>query len=280
MMVDMDVASPSKIRFFEGPTLDCKFATNKPISSGFYLHTLEGRYQQVSQIGEGNETSAVNTIVGEPEFPAVGDDSNRRSFHVPFAWIGDEEMGRADVMDKRWLEWDNLLLPQYGIYADRWEVEDEGWEMTSSFMKFLQGDEDVQEANNKRKDEPVHRRGSPTKRRAFSVSDYELSSDLAKKKWYSCDDKPNAFYTGQWDSQLGKMKGRGRFPHSGNLKSRRVQIMEADTEETTDQVFLELFFNDILQVVGLRHSDEVSKGLRVVVPEQPLLSYGNLRLEL
>ena len=113
--------------------------------------------------------------------------------------------------------------------------------MTSSFMKLLQGDEGtkskapsgtkskaetlsnpdstsanrvfwnleyhpsmvihVQELNNKRKDQPICRRGIPMKRRAFSVSDYELSSDLAKKKWYSCDDKP-------WDSQLGNRKGQ------------------------------------------------------------------------
>ena len=33
-----------------------------------------GFYQEVSQIWEGNETSAVNTIAREPELPAVGND--------------------------------------------------------------------------------------------------------------------------------------------------------------------------------------------------------------
>ena len=73
-----------------------------------------GLYQEVSQIQEGNETSAVNTIAGEPELPAVGNDPNWRSLHVPFAWIVDEEIGNADVMDKRWLEQGNLLQ-QYGF---------------------------------------------------------------------------------------------------------------------------------------------------------------------
>ena len=39
IMVDMDVASPSKIRFLR---VQLWIANNKPISSGFYLHTLEG----------------------------------------------------------------------------------------------------------------------------------------------------------------------------------------------------------------------------------------------
>ena len=87
-----------------------------------------------------------------------------------------------------------------------------------------------------------------------------------------------------WESKKQKRYGKGIFCLELKVillaHDEPVQIMEADTEETTDQVFLGLFFNDILQVVGLRHSIEVSKGLRVVVPEQPLLSYGNLRLEL